>query len=77
MYCQVAPSYFDAPGVLSVHSDVSSPVCVQGHHTSVAFAVVSVSGYQVIVLDITSCHAQHVLLHQFTRLHAMDIHVYV
>ncbi len=29
---------------------------------SVAFAVVSVSGHRVIVLDITSCHAQHVLI---------------
>ena len=74
--CQVAPSYFDAPGVLSAHSDVGSPEYVQGHHTRVAFAAVDVSGYQVIVLDITLCHAHHVPLHQSTRLHAMDIYVY-
>ena len=72
----MAPSYFDAPGVLSAHSDVGSPEYVQGHHTRVAFAAVVVSGYQVIVLDITLCHAHHVPLHQSTRLHAMDIYVY-
>lgn len=60
----------------SAPTDVSSPVYVQGPHTRVAFAVVSVSGYQGIVLDMTSFHAHHMPSHQSTRLHVMDMHVY-